>query len=53
MSGLRKPQRAVVSRIALAVGATPEQVELACLRARERRRARLEAMRAAEDALRR
>jgi hypothetical protein len=53
MGGRVKPTRALVARLALAVGTTPELVELACQRARERRRARLEAMRAAEDALRR
>jgi hypothetical protein len=53
LSGLMMPSRANVSRIALAVGSTPELVDLACRRARERRRARLEAMRAAEDALKR
>ena len=53
LSGLMMPSRANVSRIALAVGATPEAVEYACRRARERRAARLEAMRAAEEALRR
>jgi alpha-D-ribose 1-methylphosphonate 5-triphosphate synthase subunit PhnG len=50
MAGIEKPGAALLARLAVAVGATPELVEYACLRARERRKARLAALAAAREA---